>query len=117
MGVVIETARMRVQDRDGPGASLKLAVILCERLDALPTAARHQGVERALMAPCQGPELFGQREGQQEILGGQLFFELTFQPLLTLMMLAVWAVAVPAGVRHKERVVTFGALCLHHGAR
>ena len=117
MGVVIETARMGVQDRDGPGASLKLAVVLCERPYALPTAADQQGIERALMAPCQGLELFGQREGQQEIFGGHLFFELTFQPLLTLMMLAVWAVAVPAGVRHKDRAVTFCALCLHHGAR
>ena len=117
MRVVIETARMGVQDRDGPSASLKLTVVFRERLYALPTAAGHQGIERALMAPCQGPKLFGQREGQQEVRGGHLFFELTFQLLLTLMMLAVWAVAVPAGVRHKDRAVTFCALCLHHGAR
>jgi hypothetical protein len=51
--------------------------------------------------PGERPEFGRQREGQQKVVGGHLFLHLTFQPLLTLMVLAVRAVAMAAGMRHQ----------------
>ena len=104
---------MSVQDRDGPGASLELGVVFGECLYGLPATAGHQRIQYPLMTPCQGAELFWQGKGQQEVLGRQLFFELAFEPLLALMMLAVRAVAMTAGVWHELTVVTRGALRQH----
>ena len=65
------------------------------------------------MLPGQRPQLGRQGKGQQEIVNRHLFFELAFQPLLALVMLTMGAVAMPAGVRHKDLTVTGGALRLH----
>lgn len=58
-------------------------------------------------------ELFREGKGQQEIVNRQLLFELALQPLLVFVILAMGAVAIPTGVRHKDLPVTGGALCLH----
>lgn len=85
---------MGVQDRDGTGVALELAIVLGKGLLGLPDTAAHQGVAQALMRPGQPPEFGRQREGHQKISRGHLFVELTLQPLLTLMMLAEGTVAV-----------------------
>ena len=51
-----------------------------------------------------------------KVLGRHLLLHLAFQPLLTLVMLAVRAVAMAAGVRHQELMRTFRALDLHLAA-
>ncbi len=106
---------MGMQDRDGTGASLQLAVVLGEGFNGLPAAAGDQRIEYTLMPPCQRPQLLGQGESQQEILGGHLFIQLALQPLLTLVVLAVGTVAVTAGVGYEDVVVALAALCLHQG--
>jgi len=68
------------------------------------------------MRKGQPPEFGGQGEGQQKVLGGDLFLDLAFQPLLTLMMLAVRAVAMAAGMRHQFLMRATRALNLHHRA-
>ncbi len=102
---------MGVQNRYGAGGTLKLLVVVSKGPYGLPATADHQGIERALMAPCQRPELLGQGESQEKILGGHLFVELTFQPLLALMVLAVRTVAMAAGMGHEKLAVALGALC------
>jgi hypothetical protein len=68
------------------------------------------------MMPGQGSEFGGQGESEQKILGGKLFFELAFQPLLALMMLAVGTAAMATGVRHPALVGTLGTVRQHQGA-
>ena len=106
---------MGVQDRDGAGRTLKLLVVVREHPHCLPATAGHQGIEGALMAPCQRPERLRQSESQEKILGGHLFSELTFQPLLAFMVLAVRTVAMTAGVGHEKLAVALGALRQHVG--
>jgi len=67
------------------------------------------------MPPCQRPELRRQCESQKKILGGNLFLELTFQPLLAFMVLAVRTVAMGAGMRHENLAVALRALRQHLG--
>ena len=55
----------------------------------------------------------GQSEGQQKVFGGHLFLQLTFQPLLAFVVLAVRAVAVAAGVRYQYLVLAPRTLNLH----
>ena len=68
------------------------------------------------MRPSQRPEFGGQCKGQHEILCRHLFLQLAFQPLLALMVLAVGAVAVAAGMRHQFLMFASCAFDLHLGA-
>jgi hypothetical protein len=61
------------------------------------------------------PAPFGrQREGQQKVVGRDQALHLTFQPLLALVVLAVRAKAMAAGMRDEVVVRTVTALNLHH---
>ena len=113
MRVVIQPPRVGVQHRDGTGHTLQLFVIVAEGAHRLPSAAQEQIVDDARVRPAQRPEFGGQGKGQQKVLGWHLLLHLAFQPLLTLMVLAVGAVAMSAGVRHQLPMVTFRALDLH----
>jgi hypothetical protein len=104
---------MGVQHRDGARGALQLGVIATKGMHRLPTALDHQGIELALMLPCQITKFCRQGEGQQEIVAGHLFLELTFQPLLTLVVLTVGAVPMATGVRHENLFVTLVALRQH----
>jgi len=106
---------MGVQHRDGAGVALKLPVVLRKGFDRLPAASDHQVIQRALLLPGQCPELFGQGEGQQKILGRYLPLQLPLQPLLTLMLLTMGAVAMAAGMRHEALAIAVIALGQHHG--
>jgi len=64
----------------------------------------------------QRTQFFGQGEGQQEILGGHSFFELPFQPLLGLMMLAMRTIAMATGMWDEHLFFAAIALRQHHGA-
>jgi hypothetical protein len=116
MRVIIELARVRVQHRNGAGSALQLLVVVAESTHRFPTTLHQRRVHHALVRPGERPEFGRQGKGQQEILGGHLFLQLAFQPLLALVMLAVGAVAMAAGVRQQFLMVTFGALDLHLAA-
>ena len=64
----------------------------------------------------QRPELGRQGEGDQKVASRHLLLQLAFEPLLTLMVLAVRAMAVAAGVRHQHLLRAAAALHLHLGA-
>ena len=68
------------------------------------------------MLPSQRPKFGWQGEGQQKILGRYLFFELPFQPLLALMMLAMRTIAMSAGMRDEDLFIAAVALRHHDGA-
>ncbi len=102
---------MGVHDRYAARRTLELLVVVSKHPHCLPATAGHQCIERALVPPCQRPELLGQGERQETVLGRHLFLELTFQPLLALMVLAVRTVAMAAGMGHEKLAVALGALC------
>ena len=87
-------------------------------------ARKGRGVENQTLARLcasvgpQGerPEFGGQGEGQQKVLGRDLLLQLPFQPLLTLMVLTMRAVAMAAGVRDQGLMWAFAAFDQHHGA-
>jgi hypothetical protein len=66
------------------------------------------------MLPGQRTQFFGQGEGQQKILGRHLLFELPFQPLLALVVLAMGTVAMAAGMRDEHLFFAAVALRQHH---
>jgi len=114
MRVIIQSARMGVQYADGPSLPLQLRIVLREGFEGLPATPDHQVIETALMLPSQRTQFFGHGEGQQKILGRHLFFELPFQPLLALMMLAMGATAMSAGMRNEDLFFAAVALRQHH---
>jgi len=69
------------------------------------------------MRPGQRPEFGRQSKRHQEILGRHLLLHQTFQPLLTLMVLAMRAVAVTAGMRYQRLMLAAGAFDLYLQAR
>ena len=109
-------AGVGVQHRDGAGDPAQLAVVVSEGAQRLPGAAHQQIVDEALVRPGQWPQLRRQGEGDQKVRRGHLLGELAFEPLLTLVVLAVRAVAMAAGVRHQPALLAAAALDLHHGA-
>ena len=116
MRVIVEPAGVGMQHRSGTGGALQLLVVSAEGAHRLPTAAHQQVVNQTLVRKRQHPELGRQRERDQKIPGRHLLLELAFEPLLTLMVLAVRAVAVAAGVRHQLLMIAAAALHLHLGA-
>lgn len=57
------------------------------------------------------PEFCRQGKGQKKVLGGHLSLQLTLQPLLALMVLAVRTAAMAAGMGHEKLTVALWALC------
>ena len=113
MRVIIQSARVRMQHGNDAGRALKLLVVLAEGAHRLPATAHQQLIDDLLVRESQRPEFGGQGERHQEILGRHLLLHLAFQPLLTLMVLAMRAVAVAAGMRYQRLMFAFGAFDLH----
>jgi hypothetical protein len=67
------------------------------------------------MLPSQGTQFFGQSEGQHKILGWHLFVELSFQPLLAFIVLAMRTIAMSTGMRDED--LFFAAVTLYQHYR
>jgi hypothetical protein len=91
LNAYVQPPRVGVQHRDGAGRALQWFVMLAEGAHRLPSAAHEQIVDDARVRPAQRPEFGRQGKGQQKVLGRHLLLHLAFQPLLTLMVLAVGA--------------------------
>jgi hypothetical protein len=68
------------------------------------------------MLPSQGTQFFGQSEGQHKILGWHLFVELSFQPLLAFIVLAMRTIAMSTGMRDEDLFFAAVALYQHYRA-
>ena len=107
---------LTVQDRDSAGRPLQLPVVLTEAVHRFPGTA-HQAIEDDVGVRRREPTQFGrQREGQQKVVGRDEALYLTFQPLLALVVLAVRAKAMAAGMRNEFLLIAAFALNLHHRA-
>ena len=69
MRVIVESARMGVQHRDGAGHAGKLPVVLTEGAHGLPGTAHQQIVDDAPLGTGQSPEFGRQGEGDSVALG------------------------------------------------
>jgi hypothetical protein len=87
---------------------------LREGVEGLPATTDHQVIKYALLLPSQSSQFLWQRERQQKIRCGHLFIELPIQPLLGLMMLAMGAIAMAAGMRNEDVFFAVVALRQHH---
>ena len=116
MRVIVQFARVGVQDGDGAGRALQLLVVLTEGLHCFPGAAHEHIIDGLLVRKGKPSEFGREREGQQKVLGRHLLLQLAFQPLLALVVLAVLAVAMAAGMRHPFLMRASCALDVHHGA-
>ena len=106
---------MGVQHSDGAGGALKLLIILRKGPHGLPDALDHQGIQCALMLPCQRSKCLRQGKSQQKIFSRHLFLELTFQSLPAFMVLAVRTMAMTTRMWHENLVLARSALCQHLG--
>ena len=79
----------------------------------MPGGFEQQVVSGALLAPEQPPQLGRHREGDQEILHRQQFGLLPLNPALAVVMLAVGAAAMTAGMGNLETVVAACAVQQH----
>ena len=95
------------------GAAFELAVVAAELGQGVPGTLHQERVDRSLMAPGQGAQFSGQREGDQEIRTRQQRLRLPFDPALALEVLAVRAASMSAGMRHQALPGTTSALGQH----
>lgn len=99
MRMEAQSAVVGVQHRHRAGCAAQGLVGLRKGLERGPGRLHHQAIDHALMRPSQMAKLRRQREGHQEVGGGHQSLELTLQPECGVMVLAVRAGAVAAGVR------------------
>ena len=117
MRVKRQLARMRVQHRHRARAALELPVVLAEGAQRLPGALHHPVIHRALAPPGQAAQFRRQGEGDQEIAARHQPAGLPLNPALALKVLAMRAIAVPAGVRHQALLVAGRAFGQHENPR
>ncbi len=101
MRVKAQPAGVRMQHGDGAGRAAQLPVVAAEGAHGFPTAPHDEIVNDVRLRPGQRPELGWQGKRDQKIVGRYELAQLTFQPLLTFMMLTMGAVAMTAGMRRQ----------------
>ena len=74
-------------------------VILIEGqfFDGVRGSLEQSGVSHALVLSHEGAQRFWDRKRNEEMVAGELALELFFEPLLSFMVLASWAMAIAAG--------------------
>jgi len=76
----------------------ELSVVFGEAFQEVLDSSEHQRIDCFLVFPGKVPELFGQSEGEQVVLGRQPPAQLILDPLLIFMVLAMGTVSVAAGM-------------------
>ena len=104
-----------MQHANGAGLAFELAVVVAELGQRLPGTLHQETIDGLLMAPGQGAQFRGQREGDQEVGAWQQRLSLALDPALALEVLAVRAASMSAGVRHQALLAAAGALGQHLG--
>ncbi len=113
MGVEVQAAAVGMQRRMGTGDSLEPGISAGKGVHRLPGGFEQQVVGDALLSPEQSPQLGRHGEGDQEIHHRQQFGLLPLDPALAVVVLAVGATAMTAGMGNLEAVVAVAA-AEHH---
>jgi len=116
VGVEGEFAGVGVQHGNGAGQAVEMSIVLGEGAQRLPGAAQEKLVDDSLVGPGERAKLGRKGEGKQEVLCGKLPGELAIEPALAVVVLAVGAVSVAAGMGHESVVIALGAGGVHLGA-
>ena len=102
MGVILQLPAPGVQHAEEPGGvgpqELRIGG---ELLDRGGGGLEQRAVADALMAADESAQLLGHREGEHEVVGGQLALQLGVQPGIGLVLLAAGTVAVAAAARQQ----------------
>lgn len=88
-----------MENRGESRCATEFFVVLGEALEDVLNCSEHQRIDCFLVFPGKIPELFGQSEGEQVVLGRQPPAQLVINPLLAFMVLAMGTVPVAAGMR------------------
>jgi hypothetical protein len=115
MGVKLQAPGVGVQHANGAGLALELAVVAAELGQSVPGTLHQETIDGVLVAPGQGAQFSGQREGDQEVGARQQRVGLALDPALALEVLAVRAASMTAGMRHQALLAAAGALGQHLG--
>ena len=108
---------MGVQHANGACLALELAVVAAELGQSVPGTLHQETIDGLLMAPGQGAQFSGQREGDQEVGARQQRLGLALNPALALEVLAVRAASVAAGMGNQALLATTGAQGQHLGTK
>jgi hypothetical protein len=98
-----------MQDADQAELSADKAGILSQMLCCRCRSTKEQVIDKVLVTASECAQGRGQGEGEHEIRDWQEKILLFLQPLLGLVVLAFWAVAVAAGVVAELGLVTLRA--------
>ena len=109
MGVVDQVAGPGVQYTHQPDLPTHKARVLGQLLGSLSRSAKEQVVEQFLVLAGDLAQFSGKRESQQEVRDGQEQSLLGFQPVLGLLVLALGAMAIAAGMITVAGFATGGA--------
>jgi hypothetical protein len=113
MGMEVQPSAVGMQHRMGTGHPLEPGIPAGKGVHRLPGRFQQQVVGGSLLFPEQSPQLSRHREGDQEVLHRQQSGLLPLNPALTVVMLAVGATAVTAGMGNLEAVLAVATL-QHH---
>jgi hypothetical protein len=110
MGMEVQPAAVGMEHRMGTGHPLEPGISAGQGVHRLPGRSEQQVVGGSLLVPAQSPQLRRHREGDQEVLHRQQPGLLPLNPALAVVVLAVGATAMAAGMGNLEAVLTVAAL-------
>jgi hypothetical protein len=113
MGMVIQSARVRMQHASHAHGGTQLMVIDAKVLQCTDGAMKQAAVDQSLMLPCQAAQLIRQGKGHHKLLDGQQLLALSFKPAGGVMVLAAMATAMAAGMKASLHAVA-GRAVQHH---
>lgn len=96
--MVLQGSSPGVQDTEEAG-EIGTDVVLIEGqfFDGVRGGLEQSGVSHALVLSNEGAQRFWDRKRHEEMVAGELALDLFFEPLLSLRVLASWAMAIAAG--------------------
>ena len=98
VGMIVQCSGLGVEDGGESRRASEFAIVFSKGFEEILCCGEHQGIHRFLIFPGQIPKLLRQSEGDQVVRARQPFVQLIFYPLLALMILAMGAVSVTAGM-------------------
>jgi hypothetical protein len=98
MGMIVKSSCVGMENGGKSRLPAKSFVVSGEFFQGSTDTGEHQRIDGFLISPGKIPELFGQGKSDQEIRGRQSLVQLLFDPLAALMILAMGAVPVAAGM-------------------
>jgi hypothetical protein len=106
MRVELQLSAPGMEDAEEAGSiTANVVGVLGQSFDCPRRGLEQGGISDPLMAADEGPEWFGDGEGEHEMVPGQLPLYLFFEPLLGFVVLAAGTVAVTPRAVHDMKLM------------